>query len=381
MAKAELDQVMDQLSIGVAICDRESFFFLEANTLIRQWFGLDGNSNSNSNSFPSFLIESDQKRFFKAIEKKRIFRYKGTYRVNARETTVEFQVKEVQLKGSEPVLLIQGIVNESEQTTQLLIRSHDAMLARSNALLIEEKEKVDEANRAKSSFLATISHELKTPLNAIVGFIHVLSRRLDNEDHLKLVNKVSHASKTLALIIEDILQVADMDSNNNAKICATRTEAKSILEAANNYYALLGSKKSIEFHSEISPEIPEYICIDGKRLKQAVFHLLNNAYKFTESGRIGLEVDLADDGGAIIICVTDTGIGISEAFKPDMYKSFTQEDSSSTRRYGGTGIGLSICYSTAKYMGGKIMCSSEQGVGTRIVMEFPFEEADQFSLY
>lgn len=368
---------MDQLSIGVAICDRENFFFLEANTLVRQWFDLD----DNPACFPSFLAEVDQKRFFKAIEKKRIFRYKGTYRVNSRETTVEFQVKQIQLQGSDPVVLIQGIVNESEQTTQLLIRSHDAMLARANALLIEEKEKVEEANRAKSSFLATISHELKTPLNAIIGFIHVLSKRLDNEGHLKLVDKVSCASKSLALIIEDILQVADMDSHNNAKICSTRTETKSILDAANNYYALLGSKKEIEFHSEVSPEIPEYIFIDGKRLKQAMFHLLSNAYKFTESGRVGLEIDLADEGGAIIICVTDTGIGISEAFKPDMYKSFTQEDSSSTRRYGGTGIGLSICYSTAKYMGGKIMCSSEQGVGTRIVMEFPFEETDQFSLY
>ncbi len=367
---------MDQLSIGVGICDRENFFFLEANTLVRQWFDLD----AKPVSFPSFLPEADQKRFFKAVEKKRVFRYKGTCRVNSRETIVEFQVKEIQLNGSEPVLLLQGIVNESEQQTQSLIKNYDAMLARTNTLLIEEKEKVDEANRAKSSFLATISHELKTPLNAIVGFVHILSRRVDNEDHLKLIHKVSHASKTLGLIIEDILQVAKMDSHSNAKICATRTETKSILDAANNYYALLESKKEVEFHSDISSELPEYIFIDGKRLKQAVFHLLSNAHKFTEAGRVGLEIDLADEGAAVSICVTDTGIGISEEFKPEMYRSFTQEDSSSTRRYGGTGIGLSICYSTAKYMGGKIMCSSEKGVGTRVVLELPFEETDQFSL-
>lgn len=377
MAKPELDQAMDQLSIGVAICDRENFFFLDANTLIRQWFDL----GDNPAPFPSFLIEADQKRFFKAIEKKRVFRYKGTYRVNARETTVEFQVKEVQLKGSDPVLLIQGIVNEAEQQTQLLIKSHDAMLARTNALLVGEKEKVEEANRVKSSFLATMSHELKTPLNAIIGFVHVLSKRLDNENHLKLVDKVSRASKSLALIVEDILQVADMDSNNKDVICAARTETQSIIDAANNYYALLKSKKEIEFHSNISPDLPEYIFIDGKRLKQAAFHLLSNAHKFTSSGRIGIEIDLADDGGSIIVCVTDTGIGISEDFKSEMYKSFTQEDDSSTRRYGGTGIGLSICYSTAKYMGGKITCFSEKGVGTRMVLELPFDNTDQCSLY
>lgn len=377
MIKPGLDKAMDQLSIGVGICDRENFFFLEANTLVRQWFDLD----NDPEPFSNFLQEADKKRFLKAIDKKRVFRYKGICRVNARETTVEFEVKEIQLNDSEPVLLLQGIVNESEQQTQLLISNYDAMLARSNTLLIEEKEKVDAANRAKSSFLATMSHELKTPLNAIVGFVHVLSRRLDDEGHLKLVDKVSRASKTLALIIEDILQVAGMDSNSKEKMSATRIETKSILDAAKNYYGLLESKKEIEFSSDVSPELPGYIFIDGKRVKQAVFHLLSNAHKFTESGRIGLEIDLADKGGAISICVTDTGIGIGEEFKSEMYKSFTQEDSSSTRRYGGAGIGLSICYSTAKYLGGHIVCSSEKGVGTRVVLELPFGEADQCSLY
>lgn len=377
MTDVSLKQAMDHLTIGVAICDRDDFHFIDANALMRQWFELD----SKTEPFPFYLSESDQKRFYKAIEKKRIFRFKGRYIVSSRESCVEFHVKQVQFAGSDPVLLVQGIVNQSEHETQLLIKSHDAMIERTNALLIQEKNKVEDANRAKSAFLATISHELKTPLNAIVGFIHVLTRRMDNEDHLNIVKKVSRASSNLALIIEDILQVADMESNNKTEVNPVRTDTQSILDGARNYYALLEHKKDVEFVSELSADVPEFIFVDGKKLKQAAFHLLGNAHKFTMTGRIELKISLAGDGNVISICVKDTGIGIDEDFKVKMYNAFTQEDSSSTRKYGGTGIGLSICASTAKYMGGVIRCESEKGVGTQMTLEFPFDETDQFSLY
>lgn len=231
--------------------------------------------------------------------------------------------------------------------------------------LVAAKEQAESASRAKSTFLANVSHEIRTPLNGIIGMLDVLRRTTLDSRQSRFVNQAVFSANMLNVTINDVLDFS--------KIEAERMELDSIpfppVEVIENNVQLFAARaadKKLELLCFIAPDIPLVVEGDPHRLGQILTNLLGNAVKFTEQGEIAAEARLvrqtADDV-ELRIDVRDTGIGISETNMSRLFNPFVQEDSSTTRRFGGTGLGLGICRQLVRLMGGEIHVESTPGEG------------------
>lgn len=232
--------------------------------------------------------------------------------------------------------------------------------------LKEAINQTQRANRAKSEFLATMSHEIRTPLNAIVGFTSLLLDTKLSYDQKDYVQSIRSSSSTLLSLINDILDVSKIEAGKMV-LEAIEFDLRSIYLDIANIVADNVSQKKLELISFIDPRIPRMIKGDPARLKQIILNLLNNAIKFTPSGTIAIKVALEKMNEKNITLhfeVKDTGIGIEPRLLGRLFNPFTQADSSTTRRYGGSGLGLSICKQLAESMGGEVGVSSTLGKGS-----------------
>ncbi len=244
--------------------------------------------------------------------------------------------------------------------------------------LIEAREGALNAARTKSEFLANMSHEIRTPLNAIIGTTDLMLET-DLTQVQKSFLKVSrNASDNLLNLINDILDIS--------KVEAGRVELEEIpfnlyeeLEKTCETLALRTHEKGLELNCRIDLETPRWVKGDPSRLKQVLINLIGNAIKFTSSGEITVSAELYDSG-RIKFSVMDTGIGIPEGKVEAIFMSFTQADSSHTRRYGGTGLGLAICTKLVELMGGNITVESEVGVGSTFSFYSDLPETDSLDL-
>ncbi|WP_413287612.1 ATP-binding protein [Bdellovibrio sp. HCB337] len=241
--------------------------------------------------------------------------------------------------------------------------------------LKEAINQTQRANRAKSEFLATMSHEIRTPLNAIVGFTSLLLDTKLSYDQKDYVQSIRSSSSTLLSLINDILDVSKIEAGKLV-LESIEFDLRSIYMDIANIVADNVSQKKLELVSFIDPRIPRMIKGDPARLKQIILNLLNNAIKFTPSGSIAVKITLHalnDKNISVHFEVKDTGIGIEPRLLSRLFNPFTQADSSTTRRYGGSGLGLSICKQLAESMGGEVGVSSTPGKGSifwfRVEME------------
>ncbi len=359
--------ILDHLTIGVAVCDLENFEFIEYNLLFAQWFDLD----QKMQPFTHFLSENEIARLKTSMSKNRVFRYKASFSVNGRALDVDLHISNLRAPTAEPCILIQGVVNSAEQEIQLLIKNHEVMSNKINTQLIEEKDKAEVANKAKAIFLATISHELRTPLNAILGFSSILAKKIEDQYQSELISKVMKASRSLSTIIDSVLNISQSEQHFELEIKYETSKTAEIFDVAKNYYRQLPHRDDVSFECIVDNAIPESISTDSRMLSQLLMHLLSNAHKFTHKGSIKLNCSLMSNQAGIKIVVQDSGIGISDDFKPFMYDAFTQEDSSATRKYGGAGIGLSLSQNIAKNMLIELSCESKRGYGTSVTIKIP----------
>lgn len=241
--------------------------------------------------------------------------------------------------------------------------------------LKEAINQTQRANRAKSEFLATMSHEIRTPLNAIVGFTSLLLDTKLSYDQKDYVQSIRSSSSTLLSLINDILDVSKIEAGKLV-LESIEFDLRSIYMDIANIVADNVAQKKLELVSFIDPRIPRMIKGDPARLKQIILNLLNNAIKFTPSGSIAVKVTLVslnEKNINIHFEVKDTGIGIEPRLLNRLFNPFTQADSSTTRRYGGSGLGLSICKQLAESMGGEVGVNSTPGKGStfwfRVEME------------
>jgi len=241
--------------------------------------------------------------------------------------------------------------------------------------LKEAINQTQRANRAKSEFLATMSHEIRTPLNAIVGFTSLLLDTKLSYDQKDYVQSIRSSSSTLLSLINDILDVSKIEAGKLV-LESIEFDIRSIYMDIANIVADNVAQKKLELVSYIDPKIPRLIKGDPARLKQIILNLLNNAIKFTPSGSIAIKTTLLEINEKHISLnfeVKDTGIGIEPRLLNRLFTPFTQADSSTTRRYGGSGLGLSICKQLAESMGGEVGVTSTPGKGStfwfRVEME------------
>lgn len=252
------------------------------------------------------------------------------------------------------------------------VRAANTVLASTNAAL-------EKALRAKTEFLATTSHEIRTPLNGILGMTQVMltdkSLATEFRDRLEVVQG---AGLTMRALVDDILDVAKIESGN-LSVDPVPMDFRGLAEEVARLWTDPARAKGLAFDVRLE-DAPGWIVSDPSRLRQLLFNLLSNALKFTSEGVIGLHVAVAHgqegEGDRLRIAVSDTGIGIPADKLEEIFESFRQADSSTTRQYGGTGLGLTICRNLAEALGGGIVVASVPGTGSTFTIDLPLVPAE-----
>ncbi len=249
-------------------------------------------------------------------------------------------------------------------------------LHRSTQAMRRARDRAEATTRAKSLFLAKMSHELRTPLNGVLGLTQALRDTPLREDQRELVDTIFSSGHALAAIVDDILDAARIDAKRIVLEPAP-FEIKSLVNDVVRLMAGQARAKGIKLEATISPDLPAWVLGDAPRVRQILLNLVGNAIKFTEVGEVRIDVQRGSARDAIVLAVSDTGIGIPADKQAAIFAPFAQADDSTTRRFGGTGLGLTICRELARLMGGNVEVESTPGSGTTFRVQLPLPHVEE----
>jgi signal transduction histidine kinase/CheY-like chemotaxis protein len=239
------------------------------------------------------------------------------------------------------------------------------------------RRQADQANRAKSQFMAVTSHEVRTPLNGILGATELLMETELTPTQKRYVQTAHRCATSLLALINDVLDLSRIESGK-LRLSPTDFELRELLGEALELVAVTSRDRPIELHCQVATRLPDRVHADPLRLRQLLVNLLHNASKFTERGSVELDVTLLRESSSTLwvrLAVSDTGIGIAQDQLESIFQAFEQVDGSSTRRHGGSGLGLAIVKDLATLMGGTVDVESRLGVGSRFWVDLPFGRA------
>ena len=286
--------------------------------------------------------------------------------------------------------LISSLAPITGEKTKIDIASpegmHKAIKTVSEAIKITQEaiNKSEESTKAKSLFLANMSHEIRTPLNGILGFLELLKTTEPDEEQQEYISTIELSAKNLLQIVNNILDVSKIESQ---KITLEEIQFRALDEFENTIeiFATPAAQKDIEYVTNISPNIPTILKGDVLKIKEILTNLINNAMKFThQDGQIIVTIKdngIKENNVELYFEVKDSGIGMSEEQKNKIFEAFTQADESVTRKYGGTGLGLTIVKSYIEMMGGEIQVESEINKGTKFFFTLTLEVIDKAPRY
>ena len=245
-------------------------------------------------------------------------------------------------------------------------------------VLLERKLKramrhAENAARAKAQFLANMSHEIRTPMNGVLGFADLLCQMDLEDDAAHYAELIVSSGRSMMMLLNDILDISKIESGQLV-LSYEKTDLRRLAEDCVRLHQSGADRKEVHLSLSCAEELPPRVITDPLRLRQILLNLIGNAVKFTENGSVGVSVQR--EGERLAIAVEDSGIGIDPARLEQIFDPFTQEEASTTRRFGGTGLGLSISRQLAELLGGTLSVDSMPGVGSRFTLRIPLEEVE-----
>jgi signal transduction histidine kinase/ActR/RegA family two-component response regulator len=251
--------------------------------------------------------------------------------------------------------------------------------------IVSALEVAEAATGAKSKFLANMSHEIRTPMNGVIGFTQLLDDGTLNDTQKKYVRLISDSGSAMMTLLNDILDISKVDSGSMT-IAPEPFDVRHLLNSCVKIFSPNAEEKNLTIMVEVDKNLPQWVQVDGFRLRQIVMNLLANAIKFTEAGYITISAKftaMGQSGGAdnchseLAISVADTGAGISPDRQHAIFEPFMQEDDSTARKHGGSGLGLTICKQLIELMGGSIQLDSHVGRGSKFTVKIPVSRLEQ----
>jgi two-component system, NarL family, sensor histidine kinase EvgS len=236
--------------------------------------------------------------------------------------------------------------------------------------LARARDAAEAASRAKDDFLAMMSHEIRTPMNGVLGLVEVFENTPLNSDQSQMLGMIQDSASALLQILDDLLDYSKIEAGR-LTIESTAIDLRELVDNAVGLLAGRAHEKGLRVRVHVAPEVAAIVRGDSVRLRQILFNLMSNAIKFTIKGEVALHVRVVEQRGAAQIiewCVEDSGIGIAQEAQSALFEPFVQAETSTTRRFGGTGLGLTICNRLVDLMGGTLTLRSEVGVGTAMTM-------------
>ncbi len=261
-----------------------------------------------------------------------------------------------------------------------LFKSKERIVSLNNELMVA-KQKAEAASKSKELFLANMSHEIRTPLNAIIGIIRRLSKEDIGVAHKSCLSKANAASQHLLSIINNILDISKIEAGEFI-LEKFHFNFKNLIDEVLSILFVQANVKGVSLVTDIDEKIERAYIGDNLRIRQVLINLVSNAIKFTNEGFVSISVragEISEKGQQVELTIKDTGIGMNEDFKEQLFKKFVQEDASIARKHGGTGLGLAISYELIQLMGGTITVESKKNEGTCIQVTLCLPIGDESS--
>ena len=338
----------------------------------------------DENMFAIFGLENTHQPIAFEVFSERLHDDAGELQATVEQTINEAKPLDTMFKIMRPdgaIRFIQanGLVNydvNNIPVSMVGINSDVTGFEEAKAELIQAKINAENANQFKSEFLANMSHEIRTPITAILGFVEQLVKNESDPQRLNQFNIIYNSGNSLLGIINDILDFSKIESGK-IDIELQPFDIHDLLEKSAEMFTQLAMKKSIAIKTNIDASLPQFLTGDSVRIRQVLFNLLSNAIKFSqEHSTVMMDIRFNTAQEQVSFSVTDTGIGIAQENLDKIFDAFTQEDSSTTRRFGGTGLGLSISSKLVDKMGGKLSVESIPGERTTFTFTLKLSTPD-----